>query len=68
MHDMSWSKGKRRDHFGGLYNYQQIDRAFGPYGQAIEQLGRSVSAGLPNLATGDLGSIRLSNQFQAWVR
>jgi hypothetical protein len=60
LHDMSWTKGKHTVHFGGLYDYQQINRAFGAYGQAIEQLGTSASAGLPNLATGDLALFQVA--------
>ncbi len=54
MQDWSWTRGKHTLRFGGLYDYQQINRAFGAYGQGIQQLGTSGDTGLDNLVTGDL--------------
>jgi hypothetical protein len=52
--DLSWTKGKHTWRFGGAYNYQQINRAFGAYAQGLEQLGRTPAGGVANMLTGDL--------------
>jgi len=33
------TKGKHTVRFGAMYDYQQINNAFGAFAQAIEQLG-----------------------------
>ena len=53
-HDVSWIKGTHTIRFGGLYDYQQINRAFGAYAQGLEELGTSLSQGISNLAAGQL--------------
>jgi outer membrane receptor protein involved in Fe transport len=52
--DVSWSKGKHNMRFGGQYNYIQLDRGFGAYAQANEQIGKDLASGLNNLASGIL--------------
>ena len=52
--DMSWTKGKHTIRFGGLYDYQQMNRSYGAYAQAIELLGTSSAAGFDNFVTGNL--------------
>jgi hypothetical protein len=52
--DVSWTRGRHNTRFGGQYNYIQLDRGFGAYAQAVEQLGSSVPKGLDNLADGVL--------------
>jgi hypothetical protein len=52
--DVSWIKGKHTMKFGGELNYFQLNRGFGAYAQANEQLGKSGGAGLDNMMTGTL--------------
>jgi hypothetical protein len=52
--DLSWTKGKHNMRFGGQFNYIQLNRGFGAYAQAVEQLGKSRASGLDNLASGIL--------------
>ncbi len=52
--DLSWTRGKHNMRYGGQYNYTQLDRGFGAYAQANEQIGSSLSKGLNNLASGIL--------------
>jgi Carboxypeptidase regulatory-like domain/TonB dependent receptor len=59
--DLSWTKGKHTIRFGGLYDYQQMNRTFAAYGQAIEELGAASGPAFDNLMTGGLA------QFQAAV-
>ena len=47
--------------YGGQLNYFQMNRGFGAYAQANEQLGKSAGAGLDNMMTGTL------TNFQAAV-
>jgi outer membrane receptor protein involved in Fe transport len=54
LHDVSWTKGKHNIRFGGLYDYQQINRAFGAFGQAIEQLSAASPGAFDNFLTGNL--------------
>ena len=54
LQDFSWTKGKHTWRFGGLYDYQQINRAFGAYAQGIEQLGTDASSAYANLLSGNL--------------
>jgi Carboxypeptidase regulatory-like domain len=60
LQDFSWTKGRHTVRFGGLYDYQQINRAFGAYAQGIEQLGRSSSAAFANLLTGNLALFQVA--------
>jgi carboxypeptidase family protein len=54
LQDFSWTKNKHTVRFGGLYDYQQINRAFGAYAQAIQQLGSDASSAFANLVSGNL--------------
>jgi outer membrane receptor protein involved in Fe transport len=53
-HDMAWSKGKHTIRFGGTYEYQQINEAFGAFAQGIQQLGANGPQAFNNFVTGDL--------------
>jgi len=53
-HDLSWIKGAHTIRIGGLFDYQQINRAFGAYAQGLELIGTSFSQGLTNLSAGQL--------------
>ena len=53
-HDLTWTKGAHTMRFGGAYNYEQINRAYGAYAQAVELMGRNTAAGLDSMMTGDL--------------
>ena len=53
-HDLSWIKGRHTIKVGGLFDYQQINRAFGAFAQGLELLGTSTSSGLANLSAGTL--------------
>jgi outer membrane receptor protein involved in Fe transport len=52
--DLSWTRGKHNFKYGGQYNYIQLNRGFGAYAQANEQIGSSLPKGLDNLADGIL--------------
>jgi outer membrane receptor protein involved in Fe transport len=53
-HDDTWSKGAHTIRFGGIFDYQQINRAFGAFAQGLELLGTNVTSGLTNLSNGQL--------------
>ena len=42
--DIVWSKAKHTIRFGGQYNYMQMNKAYGAYDQAVEQIGSSLAA------------------------
>jgi hypothetical protein len=52
--DLSWTKGKHTTKYGGQLNYIQLNRGFGAYAQAVEQLGANEGDGLDNIITGSL--------------
>ena len=52
--DISWTKGKHNIRYGGEYTYIQLNRGFGAYAQANEQIGASLPTGLDNMADGIL--------------
>jgi len=54
--DLSWSKGKHVMRYGAELNYIQLNRGFGAYAQAVEQLGPNVGAGLDNIIAGNLSN------------
>lgn len=60
LDDVSWTRGKHTIKFGGLYDYQQINRAFGAYAQAIEQLGTDAPSGFANLVSGNLSLFQVA--------
>lgn len=47
--DLSWTKGKHSMKFGGQFTYIQLNKAYGAYAQAVEQLGSGVAQGLEGL-------------------
>ena len=59
--DLAWSKGTHTIRYGGQYDYIQLNKAYGAYAQAVQQLGTSFSTGLDNMAQGIL------TNFQAAV-
>ena len=60
-HDLSWVKGAHTIRVGGLFDYQQINRAFGAFAQGLELLGTSVASALRVHAE----SLRISRQQAA---
>jgi outer membrane receptor protein involved in Fe transport len=52
--DLSWVRGRHNLRFGGQVNYQQMNRGYGAYAQAVEKLGTTSQDGLDNLMTGSL--------------
>jgi hypothetical protein len=52
--DLSWSRGRHTMRFGGQVNYQQMNRGYGAYAQAVEKLGNGSADGLDNLISGNL--------------
>ena len=52
--DLSWTKGSHTMRYGGQLNYIQLNRSYGAYAQAVEQLGRNLPGALDNFITGDL--------------
>lgn len=53
--DLSWTKGNHQLRFGGQYIWQNDNRAFGAYEEAVEALGGgSIATGLNNFLTGNL--------------
>ena len=53
-HDLTWTKGVHTMRFGGAYNYEQINRAYGAYAQAVELMGTNTAGGLDSMMTGNL--------------
>jgi outer membrane receptor protein involved in Fe transport len=53
-HDLTWTKGIHTMRFGGAYNYEQINRAYGAYAQALELIGSSTADGLDEMINGTL--------------
>ena len=53
-HDLTWTKGVHTMRFGGAYNYEQINRAYGAYAQAVELMGTNTANGLDSMVTGNL--------------
>ena len=43
--DLSWTKGKHTMKYGGQVNYIQMNRGFGAYAQAVDQLGKNARGG-----------------------
>jgi Carboxypeptidase regulatory-like domain/TonB dependent receptor len=54
--DLVWSKAKHTIRFGGQYNYIQMNKAYGAYAQANEQIGSSLATGMDNFVTGTLAN------------
>jgi len=53
--DLSWTHGNHQLRFGGTYIWQNDNRQFGAYQEAVEALGGgSLSTGLNNFLTGNL--------------
>jgi outer membrane receptor protein involved in Fe transport len=52
--DLSWVKGRHTMRFGGQVTYQQMNRGYGAYAQAVEKLGTGSPDGLDNLINGNL--------------
>jgi hypothetical protein len=58
--DLAWTHRNHTMRFGGQFNYIQLNRAFGAYAQANEQLGTDFATGLANLLSGDLVSFHVA--------
>jgi hypothetical protein len=54
--DMVWAKGKHTIRFGGQYNYTQMNKAYGAYAQAVEQIGSSLATGVDGFVSGTLSN------------
>jgi len=52
--DLSWVRGRHTMRFGGQMNYQQMNRGYGAYAQAVEKMGNGSADGLDNFINGDL--------------
>ena len=52
--DLSWVRGRHTMRFGGQMNYQQMNRGYGAYAQAVEKLGNAAADGLDNFINGNL--------------
>ncbi len=52
--DLSWSRGRHTMRFGGQFNYQQMNRGYGAYAQAVEKMGTGAADGLDNMINGNL--------------
>jgi outer membrane receptor protein involved in Fe transport len=52
--DLSWVRGRHTMRFGGQMNYQQMNRGYGAYAQAVEKLGNGAADGLDNFINGNL--------------
>lgn len=60
LDDVSWIKGKHTVRFGGLYDYQQINRAFGAFAQGLQQLGTDAPSALDNFVSGGLALFQVA--------
>lgn len=58
--DLGWTKGRHIMRYGGQVNYIQLNRGYGAYAQAIEELGKNQPAGLDNLITGNLALFQVA--------
>ena len=47
--DLSWIKGKHDMRFGGQFTYIQLNKTYGAYAQAVEELGSGLGQGLANM-------------------
>ncbi len=47
--DLSWIRGNHTMRFGGQFTYIQLNKTYGAYAQAVEQLGAGVSQGMGSL-------------------
>lgn len=56
--DLNWTRGTHSMQYGAQFLYIQNNRAYGAYGQAVEQLGQDIPTGLDNLITGNLYSFQ----------
>lgn len=54
LQDLSWTRGKHTIRFGALYDYQQMNKAFGAFAQGLQQLGTDAPTAFDNLVSGDL--------------
>src|SRR6267143_1039264 len=52
--DLSWVRGRHTMRFGGQMNYQQMNRGYGAYAQAVEKLGNGAADGLDSFINGNL--------------
>ena len=52
--DLSWVRGRHTMRYGGQVTYQQMNRGYGAYAQAVEKLGTGSKDGLDNLINGNL--------------
>jgi outer membrane receptor protein involved in Fe transport len=53
-HDLSWTKGVHTMRFGGAYTYEQLNKSYGAYAQALELVGSSTANGLDGMVDGTL--------------
>ena len=58
--DFSWTKGAHTVRFGGAYNYQQLNVAFGAFAQALEQLGTDAPSAFSNFVSGNLSLFQVA--------
>lgn len=65
--DVAWSKGTHTMKFGGQINYIQMNKGYGAYAQAIEQMGKNRAGGLDNLITGDTTDFKVAVNPQGEV-
>ena len=54
LQDFSWTRGKHTVRFGGLYDYQQMNKAFGAFAQGLQVLGTDAPSAFDNLVAGNL--------------
>jgi outer membrane receptor protein involved in Fe transport len=52
--DLSWVRGRHTMRFGGQLNYQQMNRGYGAFAQAVEKMGNGSADGLDNFINGNL--------------
>jgi outer membrane receptor protein involved in Fe transport len=52
--DLSWVRGRHTMRFGGQMNYQQMNRGYGAFAQALEKMGNASADGLDNFINGNL--------------
>jgi hypothetical protein len=62
--DLSWIKSRHNIQVGTAVNYIQLNRAFGAYAQAEEQLGISQTTGLENLVSGTVDTFTTAADAQ----
>jgi hypothetical protein len=65
--DFAWTKGRHTMRYGGQWDNIQLNKAYGAYAQAVEQLGSAFGTGLDNMVGGVLTNFQAAVNPQGQV-